>query len=260
LANRRKVVRLHELHTRQLRVELAVFTPDRQVAFREVQIAHLTRAASGGAQAHAAGVGKQVQYAFTGAVIFDPAAGIAQIEEQQRILPGMAPANTVIEAPFVPDHVFQCCGFGSVYRVFAVDPRVAAGAVVVHEQQLQAQVLVDQLMQVQQVCGFQRLVEALHQQLWAITVNGQAAGALLAAVEQAIAIGALGMQLVDQVLAMIEGGAQRLIQGRHGARLAVNEGAKFNSYGALPTPTPSACVPVAPSHCASPSAITARYA
>ena len=32
---------------------------------------------------------------------------------------------------------------------------------------------------------------------------------------------------------MIEGGAQRLIQGRHGARLAVNEGAKFNSYGAV---------------------------
>jgi hypothetical protein len=38
--------------------------------------------------------------------------------------------------------------------------------------------------------------------------------------EQAIAIGALLVQLGEQVLAMIEGGAQRLVQGRHAGRLA----------------------------------------
>ena len=79
-------------------------------------------------------------------------------------------------------------------------------------------------MQLQQLFGFQRLVEALHQQLRAVTVDGQAAGTFLAAMEQSITVGALGVQLVDQVLAMIEGGAQRLIQGRHGARLAGKRG------------------------------------
>jgi hypothetical protein len=42
-------------------------------------------------------------------------------------------------------------------------------------------------------------VEALHQQLRTVAVDGQAAGAFLAAVEQPIAIGALGVQLVEQV-------------------------------------------------------------
>lgn len=68
-------------------------------------------------------------------------------------------------------------------------------------------------MQVQQVCAFQRLVEALHQQLRAIAVDGQATGAFLAAVEQPVTVGALGVQLADQALTMIEGGAQRLVQG-----------------------------------------------
>jgi hypothetical protein len=39
------------------------------------------------------------------------------------------------------------------------------------------------------------------------------------------------MQLGKQVLAMIEGGAQRLIQGRHAGRLAGgNLAREFNSY------------------------------
>ncbi|CAI8981738.1 hypothetical protein EMIT0324P_50040 [Pseudomonas chlororaphis] len=74
-------------------------------------------------------------------------------------------------------------------------------------------------MQLQQGLAFQRLVKALHQQLWAVTVDGQAPGAFLAAMEQPIAVGALLMQLGEQVLAMIEGGAQRLIQGRHAGAL-----------------------------------------
>ena len=118
------------------------------------------------------------------------------------------------------DQVFQCARLGAVHRVFAVDARVAAGTVVVHQQQFQAHVLVDQLVQVQQVCRFQGLVEALYQQLRAVAVDGQAAGAFLAAVKQPIAVRTLGVQRVDQVLAVIEGGAQRLIQGSHGARLA----------------------------------------
>lgn len=64
-------------------------------------------------------------------------------------------------------------------------------------------------MQVQQVGGFQGLVETLHQQLRTVAVDGQAAGAFLAAMEQPVTVGALCMQFADQVLAMIEGGAQR---------------------------------------------------
>ena len=62
-------------------------------------------------------------------------------------------------------------------------------------------------------------MEALHQQLRAVAVDGQTAGAFLAAVEQAIAISALAVQLGQQIVTIIEGGAQRLIQGRHALRL-----------------------------------------
>jgi len=64
----------------------------------------------------------------------------------------------------------------------------------------------------QQFIAAELLVKALHQQLRAIAVDGQATGAFLAAVEQAVAVGALGMQFGQQGLAMIEGGAQRLTQ------------------------------------------------
>jgi hypothetical protein len=69
-------------------------------------------------------------------------------------------------------------------------------------------------------------VKALHQQLRAVTVDGQTAGAFLAAVEQPIAIGALAVQLGQQILALIEGGAQRLIQGRHAGALLEGMGAR----------------------------------
>ncbi|MNL46421.1 hypothetical protein D3C87_1691300 [compost metagenome] len=80
--------------------------------------------------------------------------------------------------------------------------------------------LIDSVVQLQQGIAHQGLVEALHQQLRAVAVNCQAASTFLAAMEQPIAIGALLVQLGEQVLAMIEGGAQRLIQGRHAGRLA----------------------------------------
>ncbi|MNF06683.1 hypothetical protein D3C80_2066860 [compost metagenome] len=63
-------------------------------------------------------------------------------------------------------------------------------------------------------------MEALHHQLRAIAVDRQAAGAFLAAMEQAIAVGALAVQLGQQILAVFKGGAQRLIQGGHAGRLA----------------------------------------
>ena len=62
-------------------------------------------------------------------------------------------------------------------------------------------------------------MKALHQQLRAVSVDRQAPGAFLTAVEQAITIGALGMQFGQQIVTIIEGGAQRLIQGRHAMRL-----------------------------------------
>jgi hypothetical protein len=45
-------------------------------------------------------------------------------------------------------------------------------------------------------------------------------------VEQPIAIGALAVQLGQQILALIEGGAQRLIQGRHAGALLERMGAR----------------------------------
>ena len=78
---------------------------------------------------------------------------------------------------------------------------------------------IDGFVQLQQVIALQALMKALHQQLRAVTVDGQAAGAFLAAVEQAITVGALGVQLGQQVFTVIEGGAQRLIQGGHALRL-----------------------------------------
>lgn len=41
LANGREVIGLYKLHARQLRAELAVFTPHCQVALGKVQVAHL---------------------------------------------------------------------------------------------------------------------------------------------------------------------------------------------------------------------------
>lgn len=130
------------------------------------------------------------------------------------------------------NQVYQRGRLGAVHRVFTVDARVATGAIVVDQQQFQAHELVDQLVQVQEVSCFQGLMETLHQQLWAVTVDSQAAGAFLAAMKQAVAVSALGVQLVDQVLAIIEGGAQRLIQGSHGARLAVNGARSLTAIGA----------------------------
>ena len=129
------------------------------------------------------------------------------------------------------DQIHQRGVVGTVDVVFAVDTRVAAGAVVVDQQSLQAQGLVDDGVQLQQIVTLQCLVKTLHQQLRAVTVDGQAASAFLAAMEQAIAIGALAVQYREQVLTLIEGGAQRLIQGRHAGALLERIGAReFNSY------------------------------
>ncbi|MNN40637.1 hypothetical protein D3C81_1547180 [compost metagenome] len=109
---------------------------------------------------------------------------------------------------------------GAVDSVFAVDARVATGAVVVDQQGFKPQVLIDHFVQLQQRFAVERLVETLHHQLRAVAVDGQAAGAFLAAMEQAIAVGALAVQFGQQILTMFKGGAQRLIQGGHAGRLA----------------------------------------
>ena len=70
-----------------------------------------------------------------------------------------------------------------------------------------------------QIVGLQRLMKTLHQQLRAVAVDGQARRAFLAAVEEAVAVGALGVQLREQVFASGEGGAQRLVKRRHARRL-----------------------------------------
>ena len=59
----------------------------------------------------------------------------------------------------------------------------------------------------------ERLMEALHHQLWAVAIDRQAGRAFLAAMEQPVAIGALLLQFVEQWAAAIEGGAQRLGEG-----------------------------------------------
>ncbi|MNZ82057.1 hypothetical protein D3C78_1007440 [compost metagenome] len=143
----------------------------------------------------------------------------------------MATANPVVQTPFVADLVGKGGFVGTVNRVFTVDPRVAPGTVVIDQQQVEAQVLIDGFVQLQQRFALQRLVKALHQQLRAVAVDGQAAGAFLAAMEQAVAVRALRVQFGEQVLAMIEGGAQRLIQGRHAKRLAGEIGARVYQLG-----------------------------
>ncbi|MOA22661.1 hypothetical protein D3C78_1432350 [compost metagenome] len=115
------------------------------------------------------------------------------------------------------DQVGQRLGLGPIHRVAAVDPRVGLRAVVVHRQQRCGQGVLAGLQQLQQGVAFERLVEALHQQLRAVAVDGQARRAFLAAVEQPVTVGALGVQFGDQGLAGVEGGAQRLVQGGHGA-------------------------------------------
>ena len=115
----------------------------------------------------------------------------------------------------MPDHIHQGLVAGLVHRVMPVDPAVATGTVVVDQVQRQAEKPFDGRVQVQQIIPLYCLVKALHQQLRAIAVGGEAGRAFLAAMEQAIAIGALGMQFGEQGLTVVEGGAQRLIQGGH---------------------------------------------
>jgi hypothetical protein len=75
-------------------------------------------------------------------------------------------------------------------------------------------------------CRFSRLAvgEALHQQLRAVAVDGQAAGTFLAAMEQAVTVGALAVQVGQQGVAAGEGGAQRLIQSGHARGLEMGAG------------------------------------
>ena len=68
-------------------------------------------------------------------MLLDPAASVAQVKKQQRVLPGMATTHAVVEAPFMTDHVGQCAGFGGIQRIAARNPRVVAGTVVVDQLQ-----------------------------------------------------------------------------------------------------------------------------
>ncbi|MNC58709.1 hypothetical protein D3C75_1084590 [compost metagenome] len=130
-------------------------------------------------------------------MLLDPAAGVAQVEEQQWVLTGMAATDTVVQPPLMPDMVGQGRFAGLVNRVTAVDAAVALGAVVVDQQQLKAKLCFNHGVQFKQGAALKRLMETLHQQLRAIAVNGQAAGAFLTAMEQAVAVSALGMQFGD---------------------------------------------------------------
>ncbi|MOA38612.1 hypothetical protein D3C78_1603150 [compost metagenome] len=116
------------------------------------------------------------------------------------------------------DQVGQRLGLGPIHRVAAVDTRVGLRTVVVRRQQFRAEKLLAGGEHLEQGVALERLMEALHQQLRTVTVDGQPGGAFLAAVEQPVTVGALRVQLGEQGLAGIEGGAQRLVQGGH-ARL-----------------------------------------
>ncbi|MCY1540665.1 hypothetical protein D9M68_763180 [compost metagenome] len=122
LADRREIIRLDELHRCQFGVERAILATDRQVAFGKIQVDYFTGVARCGAEADTAGVGEQVEHAFAGAVCLDPAAGVAQVEKQQRILPCMAAAHAVLDTPFMADQVLKGIGVGLVNRVAAIDP------------------------------------------------------------------------------------------------------------------------------------------
>ncbi|MNO86881.1 hypothetical protein D3C76_782960 [compost metagenome] len=163
LANGREIVGLHEAHRRQFRVQRGVFAADCQVALGEVQVPYLGSPAGGRAKADAAGVGEEVEHRLAGAVALHPAAGIAQVEEEQRVLAGMAAAHAVVQPPLVADQILQCGGFGLIDRVAAIDPGIALGAVVVDQQQPLAEVFIDGGGQGQQSLALQRLVETLHQ-------------------------------------------------------------------------------------------------
>lgn len=76
-------------------------------------------------------------------------------------------------------------------------------------------------MQVEQGILCKRLVEALHHQLRAVAIHGETRCAFLAAVEQAVAVGLLLVQLGQQRLASVEGGAQRLVERGHARRLGM---------------------------------------
>lgn len=117
------------------------------------------------------------------------------------------------------DLIGQRGGVRLVRRVAAVDARVALRAVVVDELQRQFERVHGQLMDAQQRIRCKRLVKALHHQLRPVAIHRQAGSAFLAAMEQAVAIGALLVQLVEQWAAAIEGGAQRLVwRGMRAAR------------------------------------------
>ncbi|MNP11332.1 hypothetical protein D3C76_1035140 [compost metagenome] len=197
MTDRREVIGLDKTHRQQLRVERAVLLAHGQVAFGKVQVAHLAGTTRCGAEADAAGIGEQVQHAFAGTVLLDPATGVAQVEEQQRVLPGMAATHPVVQTPFVTDMIGQRGFAGLIHRIAAVDAAVALGAVVVDQQQLKAKLCFNHGVQFKQGAALKRLMETLHQQLRAIAVNGQAAGAFLTAMEQAVAVSALGMQFGD---------------------------------------------------------------
>ncbi len=154
-------------------------------------------------------------------MLLDPAARVAQVQKQQRVLACMPAADPVIETPFVADMIGQSRFFSLVHGIVTIHARVALRTIVIDQQGVQAQARVDLLMQRQQGIAIQAGVETLHQQLRAVAVDGQPAGTFLAAVKQSIAVRALSMQLVEQRLAIVEGDAERLIQGRHAERLGL---------------------------------------
>ncbi|MCY1355556.1 hypothetical protein D9M68_550540 [compost metagenome] len=228
LADGREVVRLHEVHGRERRVQRAVLAADRQVALGEIQVPHLASAARRRTESDAAGVGEEVEHRLAGTVGLHPATGVAQVEEEQRVLAGVAATYPVVQAPFVAHQILQSGGLGLVDRVAAVDPGIALGAVVVDQQQLFAEECVHRSGQLQQGLALHWLVEALHHQLRTVAVDGQARDAFLAAVEEPVAIGALGMEFGQQRLAGVEGGAQRLEESGGHARRLTEKGAQFN--------------------------------
>ena len=135
----------------------------------------------------------------------------------------MATAHPVIQAPFLADQILQGSRLGLMQFGVAVDARMAFRAVVVDQQQGLAEPFLNLIGQLQQGVMLQRLVEALHQQLRAVAIDGQARCAFLRAMEQAIAVGVLRVQLAKQVFTVVEGGAQRLIKSGHARHLGVGK-------------------------------------
>src|SRR5690606_34857943 len=109
-------------------------------------------------------------------------------------------------------------------------------------------------------------MKTLDQQLRAIAVDGQAGNAFLAAMEEAVAVGTLSVQFVQQRATSVQGGAQRLVKRRHARRS--REG-KVRILQENPAPrrrvaiscwaSPIGVVRGGSSHCAQPSAAPGRY-